>query len=140
MKTALTAALDFLKGRKYYVGIVGVDPNGKLGAPIGGVFFTADKIRRLAHLESCKDENTLVDGLQLADMARACRKIAERPSADSRTADEARDLEHRVTLLQNPPDDKIPTEAEIQQIPFQARSLCTRMAYLLTREFLYLWS
>jgi hypothetical protein len=140
MAASFSEVLNFLKGRKYYVGIVGVDPIGKLGAPIGGAFFTEEKIRWLAQFESCKDENTIVDGLELAEMAKACQRVSEHPSVDSRTADEARDLEHCVTALQNPPDDKIPTVSEIEQMPFQAKKLCTRMAYLLTREFHCLWS
>jgi hypothetical protein len=132
--------LDYLRDRKYGIGVVGIDSRGELGAPINGVFLTEQKIRWLAEFESCKDANTIVDGLGLADMAKACRTVSEHPSVDSRTADEARDLEHRVMALQNPPDDKIPTETEIEQIPFQAKVLCTRMAYLLTREFPYLWN
>jgi hypothetical protein len=68
-------------------------------------------------------------------MAGLCKKIAEHPSLDSRSADEARYLAHRVSVLQNPPEDSIPTEAEIAQIPIQANVLRVRMAYLLTREF-----
>ncbi len=94
-----------------------------------------DRVRLLAELEELKDDGATVDGDGLAYMVRLCRKISEHPSLDSRSADEARDLAHRVSVLQNPPDDHIPTEAEIAQIPIQANVLRVRMAYLLTREF-----
>ena len=77
---------------------------------------------------STQRRGATIDGDGLAYMAGLCKQIAEHPSLDSRSADEARDLANRVSVLQNPADDHIPTQAEIEQIPIQAKALRVRMA------------
>jgi len=121
------------------VGSAVIAPDG-LQISILDRFVTTDRVRLLAKLEELKDDGAAVDGDELAFMARLCKKISEHASLDSRSADEARDLVRRVSVLQNPPDDHVPTEAEIVQIPMQANVLRIRMAYLLTREFPLLWN
>jgi hypothetical protein len=139
MQQELNGMLKYLEGRGFVVGKAVVAPDG-LQISILNRFLPTDRVRLLAELEKLKDDRAAVDGDGLAFMAQLCKKISEHPSLDSRSADEARDLERRVSVLQNPPDDHIPTEAEIAQIPIQANVLRIRMAHLLTREFPLLWN
>lgn len=139
MQQELNGMLKYLEGRGYVVGNAVVGPDG-LQISILDRFVPTERVRLLAELEELKDDRATVDGDGLALMAQLCNKISEHPSLDSRSADEARDLVRRVSVLQNPPDDHIPTEGEIAQIPMQANVLRVRMAYLLTREFPLLWN
>jgi len=139
MQQELNGMLKYLEGRGYVIGNAVVAADG-LQVSILGRYLPTERVRLLATLEELKDDGATVDGDRLAYMAGLCKKIAEHPSLDSRSADEARYLAHRVSVLQNPPEDSIPTEAEIAQIPIHANMLRVRMAYLLTREFALLWN
>ena len=139
MQQELNGMLKYLEGRGYVIGKSVVAPDGPR-VSILGRFVPTERVRLLAELEELKDDGATVDGDGLAFMARLCKQIAEHPSLDSRSSDEARDLAHRVSVLQNPPDDHIPTQAEIAQIPTRVSVLRIRMAYLLTRKFPLLWN
>jgi len=139
MQQELNGMLKYLEAHGYVIGNAVAATDG-LHISILGRFVRTEMVPLLAELEELKDDGATVDGDGLASMAGLCSKIAQRPSLDSLSADEARDLAHRVSLLQNPPDDHIPTEAEIAQIPIQANLLRIRVAYLLTREFRLLWN
>ena len=120
-------AIDYLCGRNYSVG-QSVFTSG-LRITVDGKFLTGYQVRLLATYESCKDEDAKPDGLAFDYMARACRKIAEHPSAHSLVASEGREL---ANLWKN--WDPLTEVSEAQ-----LRVLCRRMGYFLTQEFEYLW-
>ncbi|PYT64996.1 MAG: hypothetical protein DMG39_30495 [Acidobacteria bacterium] len=88
MPQELNGKLKYLESRGYTVGNAAIAPDG-LRVSIHGQLAPTEWVRLLAELEALKDDGATIDGDGLAYMAALCKQIAEHPSLDSRSADEA---------------------------------------------------